>query len=177
MSSEVSLQQPIQTFEDSLRPAKLMLRVYRLLDSNDNIQTDGDFVGKVRTLVSAAASEDLLVVQNEIFLGIVREKALCPRSDLKRSTLCHLLRQAVVASCTALDVYLPALLRVHLPAVIALVGREFYPKDEEVKKYFSDLKFGLDEVLRVMTDEEDSATLFIAIKILGNTEFRYLSSK
>ena len=170
-------QRPIQSFEDGLRPARLMLRVYKLLDSNDNIQTEGDFVRKVRGLVEAAVTEDLLVVQNELFLGIIRERAGVPRSDLKRSALCHLLRQAVVASCSALDVYLPALLRVHLPTVIGYVGREFVPKDDEVRKHFAELAFGLDDILRVMTEPPESSTLFIAGKILGVTEFKYLSSR
>ena len=52
-----------------------------------------------------------MLVQNEIFLGLVRERAQFPKSALKSATLTHLLRQAIVASCTALDAYLPALLR------------------------------------------------------------------
>ena len=46
-----------------------MLDVYRLLDCEDEIQTDGDFVNRLRELVKAAAAEDLMVVQNEIFVG------------------------------------------------------------------------------------------------------------
>ena len=35
---------PIQAFEDNIRPAQLMLHVYRLLDCGDAIQTEGEFL-------------------------------------------------------------------------------------------------------------------------------------
>src|ERR1700687_1420717 len=98
----VPLLRPIVAFEDNLRPAKLMLQVYRLLDCGDRVVTDGVFVERLRDLVRASAAEDLMVVQNEIFLGLVRERAEMPKATLKNITLSHLLRQAVVASCTAL---------------------------------------------------------------------------
>jgi hypothetical protein len=101
---------PRQTFEDNMRPAQLLLRVYRLLDANDVIMTEGEMVTSLRSLVQASAGEDLMLVYNELFLGLVRERAQIPRSTLRQVSLCHLLRQAVVASCTALETYLPALL-------------------------------------------------------------------
>jgi hypothetical protein len=94
---------PRQTFEDNMRPAVLLLRVYRLLDSNDNILSEGDMINRLREIVRASADEDLMLIYNEIFLGLVRERAQVPRSTLRQVTLCHLLRQAVVASCTALE--------------------------------------------------------------------------
>lgn len=166
---------PIQAFEDNIRPARLMLKVYRLLDSRDAIQTDGDFVQKLRVLIAASATEELMVVQNEIFLGLVRERAALPKGDLKTATLCHLLRQAIVASCTALDAYLPAVLRWHLPTVIRAKGRDFIPRDNQVLDFFADLAFSLDEVLRLMSDEE--APLYISNKLLGLAKFKYLSNK
>lgn len=42
MSAEIVLLSPRQTFDDNMRPAQLLLRVYRLLDCNDTIQTEGD---------------------------------------------------------------------------------------------------------------------------------------
>src|SRR5688572_21142328 len=109
MAQTDPLIRPAQGFEDNIRPAKLMLQVYRLLDCGDAIQTDGAFVSQMRELVKASATEDLMLVQNEIFLGLVREAAQVPKSQLKRSALAHLLRQAIVASCTALDAFLPGL--------------------------------------------------------------------
>ena len=70
---------------------------YRLLDCGDAIQTEGEFLDRLRALVSASATEDLMLVQNEIFVGLVRERAQLPKSALKSATLTHLLRQAIVA--------------------------------------------------------------------------------
>jgi hypothetical protein len=168
---------PIQAFEDNIRPAKLMLQVYQLLECGDAIQTEGDFLNQLRLLVSASATEDLMLVQNEIFLGLVRERAQLPKSALKSATLAHLLRQAIVASCTALDAYLPALLREHLPEIIRRKGRAFVLSDQAANEYWKDLQFSLDDVLRLRADEDDAAAFFIANRLVGLASFKYLSSK
>jgi hypothetical protein len=164
---------PIQAFDDNLRPARLMLDVYRLLDCGDDILTAGDFVEGLRQLVKASGAEELMVVQNEIFLGLVREKSGLPRSALRRATLTHLLRQAIVASCTALETYLPALLKLRLPDLIRLKGRDFLPPDETVREYCKDLVFSVDEVLRLVAGSE--AAIYISNKLLGLSGFKYLS--
>lgn len=167
---------PRQTFEDNMRPAQLLLRVYRLLDANDVITTEGEMVTALRSLVQASAGEDLMLVYNELFLGLVRERAQIPRSTLRQVSLCHLLRQAVVASCTALETYLPALLRSNLPVLIRAKGRDFVPRsDQGVLEYFGDLQFSLDETLRLLDDE--NAADYIANKVMGLAAFKYLSSR
>jgi len=165
---------PRQAFEDNMRPAELLLRVYRLLE-NDIIHTDGDMVKALRTTVGALASEELMLIYNEIFIGLVRERAQIPASAFKRSALDNLLRQSVVAACTALDAYLPSLLRENLPIVIRAKGRDFFPRDEELRSYFAELTFDLPETLRLLGDPE--APLYMANKILGLVKFKYLSSK
>ena len=65
---------PRQIFEDNIRPAELMLRVYRLLE-HDTPKTDGEMVQALRVLVKAEADEGLMVIYNEIFLGLIREGA------------------------------------------------------------------------------------------------------
>ena len=161
---------------DNIRPAELLLRVYSLLE-NDEIQTEGAMVAQLRTLVQAGDEEDLLLVYNEIFLGLIRESAQMPRSELRRSALENLLRQAVVAACTGLDAYLPSLLRVNLPIVIRAKGRDFFPfHDKELRAFFDDLRFDLPTTLRLLEDP-DEAPRFIADKILGLTKFKYLSSR
>lgn len=176
MTHTISAPSPRQTFEDNMRPAQLLLRVYRLLDSNDNILTDGDLVTTLRGVVQAPVDEELMLIYNEIFVGLVRERAQMPRSTLRQATLCHLLRQAVVASCTALETYLPALLRTNLPVIIRARGRDFIPHgDADIQSYFSDLQFSLDETLRLLADE--NAAEYISSKILGLANFKYLSSR
>jgi len=176
MTHTISAPSPRQTFEDNVRPAQLLLRVYRLLDSNDNILTDGALVPALRGVVRAPVDEELMLIYNEIFVGLVRERAQMPRSTLRQATLCHLLRQAVVASCTALETYLPALLRTNLPVIIRARGRDFIPHgDADIQSYFSDLQFSLDETLRLLADE--NAAEYISNKILGLANFKYLSSR
>ena len=165
---------PRQAFEDNIRPAELLLRVYRLFE-RDTEHTDEELLRSLRTLVGAHAEEDLILVYNEIFLGLVRERAQITGATLRRASLNHLLRQSVVAACTALETYLPSLLRDNLPTVIDARGREFVPRDKDLQAYFRDLSFSLGDTLRLIGDPE--APLFIANKILGLTNFKYLGGK
>jgi len=165
---------PRQTFEENIRPAELLLRVYRLLEC-DAIHTNDDLVAKLRVAVGAYADEELMVISNEIFVGLIRERAQFPASSLRRFALNNLLRQSIVAACTALDAYLPSLLRVNLPVVIQARGRDFFPQDQDLQDYFKELTFDLAETLRLLGDP--NAPLYIANKILGLTAFKYLSSK
>src|SRR5437667_1115454 len=165
---------PRQAFEDNIRPAELVLRVFRLLE-NDGVQKEGELMRALRAVVGADGKEELLLIYNEVFLGLVRERAQIPAAAFKRSALNNLLRQSVVAACTALDTYLPSLLRANLPTVIEAKGRNFLPEDGELRDYFKELVFDLSETLRLLGDPE--APLFIANKILGLTSFKYLSSK
>lgn len=163
---------PIQKLEDDIAPARLMLRVHRLLDCQDRILTDGELVERLREVIAAASSEELMVVQNEIFVGLVRERADLRARDLKSATLGHLLRQAVVLSCTALDTYLPALLAEHLPEAVKVRGRQLLADDKQVKEYLDELKFGVDDVLRAT---DDDGHLFIAGRILSFIRYKYLA--
>jgi hypothetical protein len=165
---------PRQTFEDNIRPAELLLRVFRLLEC-DTIHTNDDIVAQLRAVVGANADEELMVIYNEIFVGLIRERAQFPASSLRKFALNNLLRQSAVAACTALDAYLPSLLRVNLSNVIQAKGRDFFPQDQDLQDYFNDLTFDLAETLRLLSDP--NAPLYIANKILGLTSFKYLSSK
>ena len=89
---------PRQTFDNNIRPAELLLQVYRLLDANDEILTEGDLVDTLKSVVNADDLEYVMVIANEVFLGLVRETAQLHPTTLRRATLCHLLRQAIVIS-------------------------------------------------------------------------------
>lgn len=175
MTDIITSPSPKQTFLDNMRPAHLLLHVYRLLDSQNNILTEGELVESLRLLANCSSDEDLMVVCNEIFLGLVRERAQVPRSTLRHATLAHLLRQAVVASCTALETYLPAMMHAHLPTVIRVKGRDFVPYgNTSVGNWTQTMTFKLDEVMRILDDE--NAPEYIASKILRFSSFRYLGS-
>ena len=50
------------------------------------------------------------------------------------------------------------------------------PADKEMRDYFKELTFDISDTLRILNEPAD-APLFIANKILGLTNFKYLSSK
>jgi hypothetical protein len=164
---------PRQIFEDNIRPADLLLRVFRLLE-HDAPNTEAALHRALRDLVKADEDEGLMVIYNEIFLGLIRERAEIQPASIKRIALCNLLRQSVVTACTALETYLPTLLRSQLPEVIKLRGRDFVPKDKEIGEQFKNLAFNLDECLRVLTNPDP---LFIANKMISFLNFSYLSGK
>ena len=165
---------PRQIFEDNIRPADLLLKVFRLLE-HDALNTEEALLSSLRELVKAEKDESLLVISNGIFLGLIRELAEVPPSAIKRSALCNLLRQAVVTASTALETYLPILLRDNLPEVIRLRGRDFVPRnDEAFKNQFQELKFDLDEVVRVLVDPDP---LFVANKMISSLNFSYLNGR
>jgi hypothetical protein len=162
-----SPRRPLDAFQESIRPAELMIQLYRLLESPEGPISTGTLLDKLRVSCAIADDEDLLLLQNEIFLGLVRQNAPLRASDLRRGSLAHVLRQAIVASCTAYETYLEALLREHLPEVIALRGRDFFPADDEdvVKKFFEALRFEIADVVRLLDDDKTTLGTFIAGKI------------
>jgi hypothetical protein len=164
---------PRQIFQDNIRPAELLLKVYRLLE-HDAPNTDRGIATALRKIVEAEAEETLMVIYNELFLGLIRERAEIAPAAIKRSALCNLLRQAVVTSCTGLETYLPSLLRIQLPEAIKLRGREFVPRDRETAEQFKNLTFNLEESARLLTDPDP---LFIANKMINFLNFSYLSGK
>lgn len=166
---------PIQKMRDDLRPARLMLHVHKLLECEDKIVTEGDLLNSVRAAVGAAHGEDLMLLHNERFTGLVRERAGLRASDLKTAMLAHLLRQAVVLTATALDGYLPALVEQHLPEVIRLSGRRFLASEADKQlrdDYLEALRFSVSDVIRAREPDGDA---FITGKILAHIRFQYLA--
>jgi hypothetical protein len=142
---------PRQIFDDNIRPADLLLKVFRLLE-HDALNTEKALLCSLRELVKADEDESLLVILNG-----------------------NLLRQAVVTASTALETYLPILLRNNLPEVIRLRGRDFVPRnDEAFKNQFKELKFDLDETVRILVDPDP---LFVANKMISSLNFSYLNGR
>lgn len=162
---------PRQIFEDNIRPADLLLKVYRLLE-HDAPNTEEVVLRTLRDLIKARDHEEIFVIYNEVFLGLIRERASIPSASIKRGALGNLLRQAIVCSCTALETYLPALLTCHLEEVVRFRGRNFVPADPEVAKVCKELKFGLDDMVRILTEPDP---FFVANKLIGYLKYTYLS--
>jgi hypothetical protein len=143
---------PLTDFEQNFRSADTLLKVYRLFESPDGPHSQHNLMERVRELLMANQEEELILLINELFLGVVRENADVKPSVFKRDNLCMLLRQAVVAACSALDVYFPALLREHLPLIIQVKQRNFIPSDKSVKDFLKGFHLNLEETLRVLND-------------------------
>src|SRR5260370_17037526 len=144
---------PRQIFEDNIRPAELLLKVYRLLE-HDEPNTEAALLKSLREIVKANDDEGMIVIYNEVFLGLIRERAQIPHSAIRRSALLNLLRQAVVCSCTALETYLPALLTRHLDDVVRHRVRNFIPSDQEIASVCKTLTFSLDDAVPLLTDPD-----------------------
>jgi len=164
-----------QFFEETFRPAKLLLDVYRLLE-NEGIQTEGDWIHKLRALVGAGEEEELLLIWNGVFLGLVMEAAAVHKAALKPEVLKNLLRQAVVSACTAMESYLQVLLDQELTGIIRIRGLEMYPKgDKEVVEYFRDFNVGLEGALRLIAGDSDPYAA-LARNLLGYFKYKNLGS-
>lgn len=168
---------PIAAFDDHIRPAKLLLKLYRLLDTDDRVLHQGEVVEKLRALVEAKPEEELLVVHHLLITAVVRDRAEMRAPDFRRAALKNLLRQSIVSACTALDAYLPALLRANLPTLITRIGRNFFPtSDGDVKEYFKGITFSIEDVLTLQERPPQEAAEFVANRLLSDASFRYLGS-
>ncbi len=153
---------PRQIFEDNIRPADLLLKVYRLLE-HDAPNTEAGVLGTLRDLVKADNDEGLMVIYNEVFLGLIRERAEISPKLIRKGALCNLLRQAVVIACTGLETYLPAVMNSHFEELIKIKGRSFLNvRDKELLGHLSAIKFELPDVLRLLSDPDP---LFVANKV------------
>jgi len=145
---------PITVFESHFKAAQVMLKVYRLLDSDVNQTEQDSLVPQLREMMSSEPDEPLVLLLNDLFLGAVRERADLAPAFFGRPNLSLLLRQAVVSSCTAMDVFFPALLETHLPTVIQVRQRNFLPNAGDVKNLFRDFRLRLDDIVPFLEEEK-----------------------
>src|SRR5687768_3247151 len=99
---------PRTIFESYFRSADVLLKVYRLLETGDAADP-GVIVDQVRTLLAVEQDEALVCLLNDVFVGFVCEHAQLSSGFFRHQNMALLLRQAVVAACTAMDVYFPEL--------------------------------------------------------------------
>lgn len=161
---------PFMDFETNFRTSETLVKVYSLLDSPDGPTTQHEMLHGVRDLLMAGDDEELILLINEVFLGVVRENADVRPAIFKKDSLCMLLRQAVVAACSALDVYYPALLREHLPLVIEVKQRNFLPREGVIRGLLSGFNLSMEEILRVINDPKPE-------NILGDMFVEHLKRK
>ena len=168
----------LQTIFDShFRAAETLLKVYRLLRSDAPPSQIAAALPGVRTAVGCDANEEVVFLLNDLFAGLVRERAALRARDFHHDNMALLLRQATVSACTALDVFFPALLEAHLPVVIQIKQRNFLPRDGEIKTLFDAFRLRLDE-LPALLEEEDSTARWavLARRIIEYTRDKTLSN-
>ena len=161
---------PKTDFENNFRTAETLLKVYRLLEFPDGPQTQHSLMQRIREMLMTDEDEELILLINELFLGVIRQNADVRPAVFKRENLSMLLRQAVVAACSALDVYYPALLKAHLPLMIQIKQRNFIPTDKTVRDFMRNFNLKLEDVLRVINDPSPES-------ILGTMFVDYLKGK
>lgn len=168
--------QPYVAFEDNLKPALLMLDVYRLLITEDGPKDAHELLDELRRLVCCEDDEELLLLQSEMFIGLVRERAEVSKGRLKPKFLANLLRQAVVCAVTALETYLPALLREHLPRAIELSGRDLLSGKKRAAEWLKDLQFQVTDVIEVWQLPASQMAERLTTKIVSYAGYKYLAS-
>lgn len=67
--------QPITVFESHFEAAQVMLKVYRLFESEIDPAGEHSFVPKLREMMDCETGEPLVLLLNDLFLGAVRERA------------------------------------------------------------------------------------------------------
>ncbi len=94
--------QPLTIFDAHFKAADTLLRVYRLLDA-DTVSAQADaLLPRLREMVDCTHDESVILLLNDFFLGLVRERAAVPPGFFRQTNLALLLRQAVVSACSAL---------------------------------------------------------------------------
>lgn len=147
---------PRDVFEEHYRTTEALLTVYRLLEQDEGPWTEHTLLNSTRALLDCGEHEALILLQNTFFVGIVRERARMQIGDFNRERLDLLLRQAVTAACTALDVFVPYLLETYLPTVTRVRQRNVIPTSPLARNFFKDFRLGLSDVWPIAEAEESA---------------------
>lgn len=168
--------QPLSVFDAHFRSALALLKVYQLLDCAD-AEGDEELLGKLRTAGDLRTDEEVVLLFNDLVVGLVREQAALPAAFFRQSNLALLLRQSVVSACTAMDVYFPALLEAHLPTVISVRQRNWQPTDQNVKDLFRDFALRGDEIAGILDAETvDERWQLLSARVIAHIRGKTLSN-
>ena len=166
---------PRQIFEDNIRPADLLLKVFRLLE-HDALNTEEALLRSLRELVKAEKDESLLVISNEHLPGTD------PRIG-RGSAVSNQAQRPVQPACGR--PWLPPALRwkrtcqsscgTTCPKSFGCEGGILFPRTTKRSRTSSkNLTFDLDEAVRILVDPDP---LFVANKMISSLDFSYLNGK
>jgi hypothetical protein len=110
---------PITVFEQNFRTAEILLSLYKLLLEDKSNNKAVDFETAVRKCLSISDAEETIVLLNDLTHALFRgERANVSASFFKDRSLSLLLRQAIVAACTAMETYMNDIIRENLTKVL-----------------------------------------------------------
>jgi len=133
---------PIEVFEQNFRNAEAMLSLHKLLINRDIGRNPEEFRKIVHEHFTIPGDEETVIVLNEMLHALVRDCASLKNSFFAEKNLNLLLRQAIVATCSAMDVYCNDILKEYVMTVIQTKGRQS-------PKTLKDIPMTLDEYLSI----------------------------
>lgn len=119
--------EPIEVFNQNFKNAEALLSLHNLLLDKNNGRDPDDFQKIVCQHFSIPEDEETIVIINEMLLALIREHADLKRGFFTQKNLNLLLRQAVVATCSAMDVYFNDILKDNIMKIFKNKGR-YSPK-------------------------------------------------
>lgn len=133
---------PIDVFEQNFRTAEALLSLHKLLMDRDIGKNPEEFKEIVHHHFSIPTDEETVIVLNEMLHALVRDCASLKKSFFAERNLNLLLRQSIVATCSAMDVYCNDILKEYVMTVIQKKGRQS-------PKTLKEIPMTLDEFLSI----------------------------
>jgi hypothetical protein len=124
---------PIEVFEQNFRNAEAMLSLHKLLIDRDIGKSPDEFKRIVHECFSIPTDEETVIILNEMLHALVRDCASLKKSFFAEKNLNLLLRQSIVATCSAMDVYCNDILKENVMTVIHQKGTKSPNKLKEIE--------------------------------------------
>jgi hypothetical protein len=168
---------PLTVFEQNFRAPEALLKTYRLFQQKEGAPSELQQL--LRKHLSVPLGEETFLLSNEALHGLVRELAGVAPGFFRDRNLALLLRQAIVAACSAADVYYNSALGTYAVEVL-LSRKQQAPKElREVKMTlgdyigiaeYQDPKIKLKQVIAAQFTRDTLANvdgITVALQILG----------
>lgn len=144
--------EPNEVFNQNFKNAEALLSLHNLLMDKSDGRGPEDFQKIVCQHFSIKEDEETIVILNEMIHALVRDSADLKKSFFTEKNLNLLLRQAVVATCSAMDVYFNDIIKEYIMKVFQNKGR--YSPKKLLK-----IQMTLDEYLSIKSYEDPERRL------------------
>ena len=119
--------QPITVFQQNFETARSLIKLYDILVSNSENDFPGNQKEDLLKLANIPDGTRCKIISNDYCLAVFRKTAHLSESFFDEDHLCQLLRQAIVAACSAMDIYFNDKLQQNVMKVL-LQYRQSAPK-------------------------------------------------